>query len=70
MIGVKVALFALVLLNCEMLFVAPPFTVWIVQVPVPELGAFAANVAPNRMHTAWSAPAFEVVGFEFTTTAN
>lgn len=39
-----------------------------VHAPVPDVGVFAANVADAVVHTFWSVPAFDAVGFCTTVT--
>ena len=45
----------------------PPAPVMMLQVPVPTVGAFAANTT-ELAHTVWSGPALAVVGAPFIVT--
>ncbi len=59
----KVALFAAVLLNCDVLVLGPLTTL---QAPVPMLGLLAARVAEPVLQMVWLLPAFAAVGTGFT----
>ena len=56
-VPVKVEVAEVVLLKVPL----PPLT--IAQVPLPDVGTFAANAVELLPHTIWSDPAFAVVGF-------
>ena len=62
-LGVKVELFAVVLLNWVSELEAPPGTETMDHAPVPTPGLFAASVAgKDSGQMFWSGPALEVVG--------